>query len=161
MNFCLSQLSQNHKLAVAVSREQVQSTYRSTTCQLHCFTNAEIIYDYALKFLVNKNFPYLNQLNEFIKTASEAGLIEKWQSKGSSQSYVEQGADPYDQLTMGNLYAFNICICIIWIGIILLFSFEILVHKQVRKPNASRVWRLVEMAIDPDRHVFTGNKMAQ
>lgn len=74
---CLSQLHQNSKLAVAISREHAYASRLPS--QLYCFDKEHIIYNYALTFLVRKDFRYLNELNRFVRAASAGGLIEKWQ----------------------------------------------------------------------------------
>ena len=67
-------------MAVAISREHVRNS--RLKLDTYCFKKLEDIYHYELKFLVRKDFPYLNELNEFIRMAGATGLIEKWHSDG-------------------------------------------------------------------------------
>lgn len=79
LNVCLKQLNQNQQLAIAISREHVRNSH--SNLHVFCFEQSDMIYDYALKFLVRKDFPYLNEFNEFIRMTSARGLIKKWHSE--------------------------------------------------------------------------------
>lgn len=69
---CLSEIEKSSKCALATSHE-----YIIKNCEIfaskYCFKNPEIIYNYALKFLVSKDFSYLKELNRFIDLANAGG----------------------------------------------------------------------------------------
>lgn len=155
---CLSQVDGNPKLAVAISREHAHNNRLISNSKFYCFRNSEIIYDYALKFLVRKDFSYLAQLNSFIGMTSASGLIEKWHINSRIKSQYTHSTKEYGILTIENIGVtylgwFAIALCTI-----LVFFVEILVHKMAKKPNARRIWKLIEMFINSDRHFWLKNK---
>lgn len=159
LNQCLSQLEVNTKLAVAVSSEYAHSMSIS---QFYCFDNSEIIYEYAIKFLVHKNSHYLKDLNEFIQRVIESGLRDKWLSDIKyrtahtlAESVVTGGINGQEGMNgfQGMVYVW----CIMMIIIFSMFLLEKIVYKKVRSSNSSRSWEFIQMLIDPDRHFWLEN----
>lgn len=156
---CLNQLNSNSKLAVATSREFVRSAPKKMNFQFYCFAKPEIISAFPLKFFLHKNFSYAEELNDFIKAASVSGLIEKWRSDIRTQFKEHtQGTGEFGRLTFDNLSGALLIIALLFLFSISIFFLEIVVHKQVRAPNATRFWKITEMIIDPDRHFMLETK---
>lgn len=153
LDVCLSRLLREPKLAVAISYEHAQNSHLILSTDIYCFERSEIIYDYALKFLVRKDFGHLHQLNAFIKAASSSGLIEKWRLDNRIKSQVENGKTSYFKtMNMDELQGyFVVCAIMVTVNFVV-FLLEKYIHNKVREPNHSRLWNIVEMIINPDRH---------
>lgn len=149
---CLSRLSGNPKLAVAISREHTQNNRLISASQFYCF-ESEKIYEYDLNFLVSKNIHFLKDLNKFIQRAIDSGLIKKWHSDNQIRI-------PYKYINTihGQLDGVFLICSIMIVVVIFIFIFEKIVYTKVRSPNASRYWKFIEMLIDPDRHFWLGNE---
>lgn len=150
LNECLRQLNHNSKLAVAISREHVR--IKHFLPHHYCFKNVEIIHDYALKFLIQKDFPYVKELNRFIATASASGLIEKWH-KGKNLRYTDVEHEHIANLKMSFMFIFMIMSVSF-----LMLCLERLVHKKTHQPNPSWSWLTIQMIIDPYRRFWLKTK---
>lgn len=151
LDACLNQLDQNSKLAIAISYEHSQNSLSiSSQSSYHCFSKSEIIYEYALKFLVRKNFPHLRELNEFIQRASASGLIEKWRLKNQYRN--NHPNDMFGYLTFEHFLGIVILGCFLWILFIIFLFIERFVYTKNRTTNPLRFWVFIEMVIDPHRH---------
>lgn len=155
---CLSRLSGNPKLAVAISRERAYNSLLILASQIYCF-DSEIIYEFDLKFLVNKNSTILTDLNEFIQSAIESGLIKKWRFDNQMIKlpckYIQK---VYGQLNLEHHFG----MIIIW-GLMITFVFfvfllERVVYRKVRSSNAARYLKFIEIAIDGERHFWLETK---
>lgn len=160
LDICLSSIEQNSKLAVAISRKHALNSHSISSIKISCFEDSEIIYEYPLKFLTTKNFSYLNELNKFILMASSSGFINKWIKDQQISTYFHSESQEkyYNQITIEHFYGCLIILGCILIGIILILTLEIFIHKQTRKPNSSKYWKIIEMFIDPKRHFWLENK---
>lgn len=156
LDLCLSKLEENPTNAVIVSREYVRTMHQAS--QYYCFGRSDIIYEYALKMLVQKNFLYLNELNRFIKMSSENGLIGKWRTENNSHFKYNFNGKVIRQLRLENAYGFLIMYAFQKSIIILLIFLEKCVYKKANEPNPSRFWLFIEMLIDPDRHFWNETK---
>lgn len=157
LNTCLKQLEGNPKLAVAISREHALNNHLISASQLYCFEKSEIIHSYHLKFLLNKEFLYKTQLDRFIQMASANGLIEKWYSKRrikASQKYTERSIGV---LTMENAQKLFLEWLSFLLSTIVVLLLEIFIHNRV-KNSRLKIWKLIEMLIDPYRHFWLENK---
>lgn len=80
----LYQLDWNDKFAVGTSRELLYSRTLpenygfNPMSMMYCIDHPGNIHEYWLKILMQKEFPLLEKLNNFIQFATEAGLITKW-----------------------------------------------------------------------------------
>lgn len=146
-------------MAVAILREHAQSSRLSVSSQFYYFEGLEIIYEYALKFLVHKNFSHSNELNEFIKMASENGLIEKWRKDNLKKHQKHTSERIFRQLSVQNFYGVLVVCFVCIIVLIFVFILERIVYSKTKTINASRFWKIVEMIIDPDRYFMLENKI--
>lgn len=158
LDFCLSQLEWNSKLAVAISREHAHNNLLISASKFHCFENSEIIHGYSLKFFVRKDFKYLNNLNEFIQMACTTGLVKKWRIESQIRSKYKHIEKIYGFLTFENFYESYFQWFVLEISIILILLLERLVHRKVRQAKHLRIWTHIEMFIDPFRHFWLENK---
>lgn len=154
----MSQLYENSKLAVAISREHAINSRLISTDELYCFEKSQIIYEYDLKLFMCTNFPYINELNQFIQMASASGLIKKWRIDNQIRSKIMRKEKNYNQLTLEQGYGY----LIIWyclLAFTFLFVFvEKIIYMKARAPNPSKIWILAEMLIDSDRHFLLETK---
>lgn len=158
---CLSKLGSNSKLAVALSREYTRWIRLSSALQFYCFEKPEIIHSYALKFFLRKDFLYMNELNKFIKAASESGLIEKWRSYVNIQSINTQNSAERKSglITLENIYGALGLWIVLQTLVLCIFLLEMLIHRQARKSNrVRRFWIFVEKIISPERHFMLKTK---
>lgn len=142
---------------MAISREHAQNS-RSMSSS-HCFKNSEIIHEYALKFLVRKNFPHLKGLNEFIQMASAGGLINKWLQIGRIRNLYEMTRRGFGQLMMGNFYGAHIVYGSLILVVFMVIIIEKITYKKAKEPKPMKFWLIVEMIIDGDRYFLLENKM--
>lgn len=158
LDACLSQLQINSKLAVAISREHSLNSHLISPSQIYCFEKSEIIYEYALKFLIRKEFAYIEELNEFIRQASAGGLIEKWHKDSQFQHNYIHRPRTYFRLSMDNFYGTHLILLGLALAAIFIFLLELFVYKKVTKPNPSKFWMTVEFVIDPVRYFWLENR---
>lgn len=157
LDLCLSQLDRNSKIAVAISREHAQNSHQNSFSRLYCFKNFEIIHEYALKFLLHKDFPLQSELNRFIQTASASGLIEKWRSISRIRSKRRNVVVFYGIIRLETYFGIFLLLIAIFIFLILSLIFEKIVNKKARKQNSFRFWLLIERFIEPHRHFWCEN----
>lgn len=154
----LVKLKKNPKLAVAISREHANNIKSNDKLAFYCFGKSEYIHEYAIKFLVRKDFCYLNELNRFIAMASAGGLIDKFRKDIIQLNNTYTPKPKFNQITFGHLVgAF-----FIWIILIILICCFFLIEKitfyEVKKRNPSQFWLIFQMIIDSDRHFLRQNK---
>lgn len=156
---CLTQLEDNSKLAVAISLAHAHSSHFIPSSQFYCFKDPEIIYKYGLKFWIRQSFPYLKELNEFIRMADAGGLIKKWYSNKLTGVPSHMRMDnSYKQLKLKHFHGAILIWGMLVAALICIFILERIVHAKARAPNALRFWKIVEMLIDPDRHFMLESK---
>lgn len=146
-------------MTVATSREYTRNSQLISTFQIYCFKDTEIVYDYALSFLVHKEFLHLKQLNEFIQMASASGLIERWHlsSRARHTSTYESGDDNTGFLTFDKVIGVIITNLINVVLSFAIFALEIIVHKKAHEPNPKRFWTFTEMLINSERYFWNEN----
>lgn len=156
---CLIEVDQSRNLAVAISQEHAHNSRLIPFSKLYCFQASEIIYEYALKFLVRRNFPLTPKLNEFIRTASATGLIKKWHDETQIQYQFKNQKPDNNQLILRDTLSVGILGFLCFILIFICFLFETFVHKRAKKTNPSLFWLLAEMFIDGDRQFLLETKI--
>lgn len=155
----LFQLERNDRLAIAISKELSLSPIRKGNnrmdpkLKIYCFGNSNSLHEYELTLLLRKNFPYLNEMNKFLKYASGVGLIEKWLKNYRSIAEKPPSYD-YEMFKAESLYiAFTVFLCMMFASFIVVIM-EKFVHKTVRTGNGGRFWRYIEIIIDPYRYLL-------
>lgn len=156
LDVCLNKITCNSKLAIAISHAHSRHSRLIMMHQYYCFDNSEIIHEYAVKFLVRKEFPYLKELNHFIQMTSSSGLIEKWRSEKLNRSTYKNGI--LDYLTFDHFVAFIILGILLWVCLIIFLFIERLVYPKCRENNPSKFWIIIEIIIDSHRHFMLENK---
>lgn len=146
-NEYMEQLEWNDKLAVATFY-RMQSRFGPIA---YCFDNFENIYEYPLSILMRRDFPLVNELNKFIQYASSSGLLTMWIKQHKFDSPVEiEHEMPKINLETGFflvlIYLAVVC------GLLCLTAAERIIYSKVRNENSARIWRYIEMAIDPHRY---------
>lgn len=152
LNNYLHQLKWNNNLAVAsyfteVQNDQIISNFA------YCFKDP--IFKFSLKMFMQNDFILINELNRFIQQAMETELFFKW-LKEYQPNVLNNKVEKFQHFKV-NVQMFTILFLIC--GGMLLLAFciwiiEKIVHKNVRTPNSSTIWRFIEMIIDPDRHFW-------
>lgn len=102
---------------------------------------------------MSKEFALQTELHQFITNLIEGGFIVKWEKRNLFGSFVEKPpAFQYITVTI-ELISVLLIICINLIaGSILMLIAEFIIYKRVRTHGAARIWRFIEMMIDPYRH---------
>lgn len=159
MDVCLSWLHQDSELAVAVSREHAYNQHLDSSSQFYCFEKSEIIHEYTPTFLMQKDFPYFNELNRFIQRASAAGLIDKWHTDVKTPTYSRRKGKSYRQIKLQNFYGVYIIWFTLQLLVLVTFLLERFIHKKMKAHQPSRVWILAQMYIDPERHFLLETKV--
>lgn len=158
LNENLQQLEWDHKLAVAVPLGRLQIN-ESTAKSVYCFDKANNIETYPLKIFMIKEFPLQKELNQFIQRMSEGGLIAKWAKGTNFQSSKDRFQSDQNQISMNIIPVGAIfCSCLVLFDI-LIFILELIMHKKIRTPGSFRIWRFIELMINPDR-LFLNNDLS-
>lgn len=143
---------------MAISREYAQYSRSEWSFQFYCFENSQSIYQYALKFLVRKHFPYLKELNEFIGRANAAGLIGKWRSNNNIRNFFKENPRNVGTFDKHHYFGALIVYGMILSTVIMSFCIEKIIYKRARMQDSSRFWLYAEMFIEPKRYFLLGNK---
>lgn len=158
LDICLSQLDQNSKLAVAISREYVRRIPSYLASQIYCFDKSESLHSYALTFLIRNGFNYTQQLNTFIRRASMGGFVERWRSNSNIQTRYEREEKVYNQFELNHFFGSQIFgILIVAMAVSALFL-ERLIHTKARESSSSQFWSTVEKLIDSERRFMIKNR---
>lgn len=111
-----------------------------------------------MKILASKEFPYFAELNDFIKMASESGLIVKWLRGCRFESKTDK--KPLYEYIEVKMEMF-ICFIIIVVGMhILTFCVACLerrAFREMHEQNVNPVWSRVEALINPHRNFVVRN----
>lgn len=146
----LHQLERDNKLAIATSYERIRKYQSNSGAKLYCFNDMNNLYGYPLKILMQKNFPYADELNRFIMHASEGGLIYKWLKRRNRSEKPTKLHYFYFKLE-SLLFGGTIFLGTTALTFLILFV-EMIVFKNVQKANPALIWLFMDMAIDPERH---------
>lgn len=148
----LHQLNWKNKLAVATSFDRIRN-HRVFSKSVYCFDESNNIQTYPLKMFMRKDFPFQGELNKFIQIIGENGLSVKWRKGHIFGSFAEK--PPKFSYSFVSFEAISVLVfnCIILLLSAVLFVFvEFFIYKKARTPGTARVWRFIEMAIDPYRY---------
>lgn len=151
-NAYMRQLKWNDRLAVATTIERVKSGFESIA---YCFDHFESFYEYSLSILMRKDFPLSNELNEFIRQVNSNGLLSMWLKQNQFDSpFVDSEIDEkeFEQVSAETLYYLLIFYFTFSFGLVLLLAAEKFIYKKVRCENSAKIWRVLEIAIDPRRY---------
>lgn len=160
---CLAQIKSNDYMAVAVAKAYVMNNPRWPNGDFFCFPDADRIQGYPISFFVSAHthathHSVLSRMNGVIQMAVEGGLLAKW-SSDTEQTLMDD--QPYtfgpQQLSFNRLFM-PLCfyVSLTFIATII-FIVELIVHSKITRPNASRFWVIVNMAIDGKRHFLLRN----
>lgn len=140
---------------MAISRERIKSVGRRSISRAFCLERNDVIYEYALKFIVRNDFPFIDELNAFISAAKSSGLIGKWLTDTQMKNHF------YTDFSRPMISRFNFEeMSGIWVLLFFLFSFDIfvfisekIIRNQVQHHDQlSTFWNFAELLIDSDRH---------
>lgn len=150
-NAYMRQLKWDNKLAVATTIEHVQSKFESIA---YCFDHLESFYEYPLAILMRKKFPLANELNEFIQQINSNGLLSMWLKRNQFGSHVDIESDEkeFQNVNVDTIFYLLVFHFMFSLGLVLFLAAERFIYKKVRSKNSSKVWRALEIGIDPYRH---------
>lgn len=154
---CLNRLEIDYRFAVGVSRLHAKNYPPIPFQKLRCFNEYESIYSYFIAMFVREDHPQLEQISRLTQRAFEGGLIVKWQKDAQLVRKEITGFD-VQQFGVQHMGAALLCFIVCLIFSIMAFVAEILVHRQVSKPNPSRFWIIYEMLIDNERYLLRGSE---
>lgn len=103
---------------------------------------------------MKKDFKFIDELNNFIRSATEGGLISIWLKSYLFQYKYEHEMGTFKPLKLSHWYAILLIYGFIWMLTISAAIAEQIIYRKARKPNASRFWLYAEMAIDAERHFW-------
>lgn len=152
LDVCLRQLDLNRYLAVGVSLEHAQNSRLIPASEIYCFENVEQIMQYSVQILVRKEFFLFEEFNTFINLAKANGLVAKWWTQTRIRPDYEYFEEEYGEITMDNFNGFFI----FWISLLivptLVYFVEKIIFYGAQKPNPSKIFILLDMLIDGERH---------
>lgn len=148
IDFCLSRLISDEKLAVAVSKQYVKSIPIQN--QIFCFETIERIQAYHKSILIRDDSIFAAVINEAINNLFNSGIIFKWLNEYRLEELVTTEEARMDDALIG---------IIVLIGAMLIMSCiafycEIVTFKKYREENPNNFWKYAEMLIDGKRHLF-------
>lgn len=147
----LNQLDWNNKLAVATSLERVRND-RPLSKSVYCFDESNNIQTYPLKIFVRKGFNLQKKLDRFIEYTIENGVIVRWIRKNKFRSFVEERRVQIDKVTAEIFKFFVPVILGVFLGAFVIMVFEVIVHTKVHSHGSAKLWRYIQMMIDPERY---------
>lgn len=149
----LNQLDWNNKLAVATSLERVRND-RLLSKSVYCFDESNNIQTYPLKIFMRKGFNLQKKLDRFIEYTIENGVIVKWTRKNTFRSFVEERRIQmdYDEVKAEIFKFFVPVILGVSLGAFVIMVFEVIVHTKVHSHGSAKLWRYIQMMIDPERY---------
>lgn len=149
----LSELEWNNKLAVAVSRANVKNDENILRLDLFCFNARHHIYEYPVKMLASKRFPFMAELNRIIEMATESGLTEKW-LKGIQYGPICEIKPlfEYVEVTIEMFVTFQVIVVSMYLFTIFILIVERIAFKQIHKENVRPLYRFADMMINPKRY---------
>lgn len=142
-----------NNLAFATSVERIRKDQLGSKMKFYCFKNVNSIYEYPVRMMMQKDFPLLNELNEFILYANDGGLTNKW-LKGTRYGLVLERTPTfvYSEINQETfIFPYLLCGSLFLIASFVV-CFEKNVHKNVRNGSSFRFWYYFEMLIDPNRY---------
>lgn len=155
LNKDLQQLYWDRRLAVAISTEHARYVRNSKNLEFYCFNHPNKIHEYSTKYLLRHNFPFLKELNRFLKQASDGGLIAKWIKTCPHAAKKITNMKPFeDGSIIVELFIHNTAIIVAFIVLII----EKIVHKKVHTQGSGRFWSFIQTLIDSERY-FLLNKV--
>lgn len=147
------QHSRNNDLAVAVSRHHANNCPLISRDKIFCFDRTQNIGSFSVFMLMRTNFEFNANINQIIRRAIEAGLLEKWHADSKITYKYHKGNDGVKPLSIEHV---GVGWFVILIGSIWSFLFA-LIEKFIRKKTLAGgncFWLLAEKVFDGDRHYF-------
>lgn len=149
----LPELERNDKLAVAVSLANVRNDENYLRLDLFCFDSANHIYEYPLKILASKHFPFMAELNRIIEMATETGLTVKWLNGIQNGPIREiKPLFEYIEVTFEMFTVFLVIVCGLYVFSIFILIIEKITFKQIRMQSIKPIWRFTDMMINSKRY---------
>lgn len=153
----LQHLQWNDTLAVAVSLETVKNEESISKLNFFCFNGPNQIYEYPLKILAKKHFPYMGKLNRFLEMASESGLIVKWLKGFNFDASEKEPQYEYAVVEMESFLMIVVTTTCLHILAFLFIYLERKTFKKIRSDTVSRSWQFVHKIINSDRYHLKEN----
>lgn len=149
----LAELEWNDRVAVAVSLENAKNDESVTRLDPFCFNGPNHIYEYPLKILTSKRFPFMRELNRFIEMTNETGFIVKW-LKGIQFGPIcdKKPLFEYIEVTFEMFAVFLVIVSSMNLFTGFIFIIEKIAFKEIHMQNVKPLWRFVDMMINPNRY---------
>lgn len=149
----LSQLAHNDRLAVAVSRKHAYKNLNIPLGEIHCFEDTEHFNGYPVSMFIPRGHPLKSKINERIQWSVEGGLIKKWalDSQPRFKKSILYSKHPV-VLTLGHISLALLLYLIFFCLSCVAFIAEIVIFRMNKRPHTSRLWKILSMLIDGDRH---------
>lgn len=146
----LNHLISNERSTAALSLEYVRVNELMKTSRIYCLPRPAI-YEYSSKFLVRKDFEFLNKLNRFILMAGQSGLISKWKNAEKIPFFSHDSPDGKKIRLVQFSVFIAICVAML-INAFMVLIIERIVHEYRLKLNNNKFWIFAETLIDSERH---------
>lgn len=142
-------------MALAISQRHAMFNPIISRHLIYCFQFPEHLYSLPLTMQMPYEHPLLPKVNQMVQMALEGGLFVKWNNDikryYTNLNRLHRPHGPR-QLTLEHIFP-AIVILAIGSGLsILLFLIEILVNRQARRRRCGRLWKILSMLIDGQRH---------
>lgn len=157
LNEHLLGLEWNDKLAIVSSHMDIQYD-KYLPSLVFCFNHPNIIHTYSLKMLMHKRFPLAKELDKFIQRSFEVGLMAKWLGGNAHEIPLEKPPKfQFIQIVLETIsftVVLSMALILFSISVLLI---EIIIDKRVRAIDSNKLWRYIEMMIDPHRYFLLDN----
>lgn len=132
---CLHRLAskETRKYAVAVSRKWVERSQLFAANKIYCFNKADNIQNYSISLHVRKDFLYIGKVNEIIRHALEAGLIQKWDNDGQTLKFNDDLNEfhPNSNSQLNDMIVFAVGLSVVALAV----SVELIVNNRLEALN--------------------------
>lgn len=152
---CLNRLTfkKYRKYAVAVARTHIERSNLFMSNKIYCFDRSENIKNYSISLKVRKDFEYMNELNEIIKIALEAGFFKRWENDGQPIKLSENIGDFVE--ISGPILSDAILFTIGFSVIILVVSAEMVAGKRLESLNRHNFNIFMHKSLGAQRQFFS------
>lgn len=152
---CLHRLmfKEYRKYAVAVSRKWVERSPLFVSNKIYCFNKADNIQNYSISLNIRKDFLYIAEVNEIIRHAVEAGLIQKWYNDGQSLKFYDDLNEiaPDSNSQLNDMLVFGVGLSVA----VLVISAELIMNKRIEALNGFNLSIFVHKLLRAQRQVST------
>ncbi|XP_031623072.1 uncharacterized protein LOC116340623 [Contarinia nasturtii] len=145
-------IKDHKKYALAVSRKWIERKQFDALNKISCFEKAENLKNYSVSLLVRKDFGCMNEINEIIRNALEAGLIQKWKQDGQSIK-LYKNVNAFSSHSYSRLSDVIVIAIALFISVLVILA-ELVVDNRMESLNRYNISIFIYKSFWTRRHAF-------